>query len=179
MNISLEILQFVEKVLPVLLMIFVIVFTFILLLRVILLFLINQSYKNYLALKRASQKIIPSKRKKFEKEEEERLREKLDIPRANSQLKAEMLAKMAIQENGSYEIIASQDQRLAQEELNQSQIVDVVKPIGFWTSMILGQKLTYLVQSAQTLNKRGDKGFWAAMIEAKERAAGRQHGRGR
>jgi hypothetical protein len=43
--------------------------------------------------------------------------------------------------------------------------------------MILGQKLTYLIQSAQTLNKRGNKGFWVSMIEAKDRSAGRQHGR--
>jgi hypothetical protein len=45
--------------------------------------------------------------------------------------------------------------------------------------MILGQKLVYLIQSAQSLNKRGDKGFWASMIEAKERQAGKQHARGR
>ena len=63
--------------------------------------------------------------------------------------------------------------------MNQMNIVDIVKPIGFWTSMILGQKLTYLIQSAQVLNKRGDKGFWASMIEAKERQAGKQHSRGR
>lgn len=176
-----EILDFIERVLPNLLIIFVIVFASIALLRVILLFLINQSYKKYLALKKASQKLIPSKRKKFIKEEEERMREKLDIPKANSQMKAEMIERKQRQEkeSGSYEIIESQDQKLAQEELNDSQIVDIVKPVGFWTSMILGQKLTYLVQSAQSLNKRGDKGFWAAMIEAKERSAGRQHSRGR
>jgi len=176
-----EVMDFIEKVLPILLITFVTVFILIALLRVILLFLINQSYKKYLALKKAGQKLIPSKRKKFIKEEEERMREKLDIPRANSQMKAEMLKRkmQQEQESGSYEIIESQDQKLAKEELNDSQIVDIVKPVGFWTSMILGQKLTYLVQSAQSLNKRGDKGFWAAMIEAKERSAGRQHGRSR
>lgn len=174
-----EIIASIERILPILLMIFVTVFTAIFLLRVILLFLINQSYKRYLALKRASQKILPSQRKKFIKEEEERMRIKHGIPKANSQLKAELRAQRAQQENATYEIIESQDQKLAKEELNESQIVDIVKPIGFWTSMILGQKLTYLVQSAQTLNKRGDKGFWASMIEAKERAAGRQHGRSR
>jgi hypothetical protein len=62
--------------------------------------------------------------------------------------------------------------------MNQLEIVDFVKPVGFWTSMILGQKLTYLIQSANVLNKRGNKGFWVSMIEAKDRAAGRQHGRG-
>jgi len=176
-----EILEFVEKVLPILLIIFVLVFASIAFLRVISLFLINQSYKKYLALKKVSKKILPAHRKRFIKEEEERMREKLDIPKANSQMKAEMREQKMRQENASstYEIIESQDQKLANEELNESQIVDIVKPVGFWTSMILGQKLTYLVQSAQSLNKRGDKGFWAAMIEAKERSAGRQHSRGR
>lgn len=171
--------EFVEQILPTLLVIFVIVLSLIVSLRLILLFLINQSYKRYLALKKASKKILPSQRKKFAKEEEERLREKLDIPKANSQLKAELRQQRLQKQSGSYEIIESEDQKLAKEERNQTQIVDIVKPIGFWTSMILGQKLTYLVQSAQMLNKRGDKGFWASMIEAKERAAGRQHGRSR
>ena len=45
--------------------------------------------------------------------------------------------------------------------------------------MILGQKLTYLIQSAQMLNKKDSKGFWVSMVEAKDRVAGKQHSRGR
>ena len=45
--------------------------------------------------------------------------------------------------------------------------------------MILGQKLTYLIQSAHIINKRGKQGFWVSMIEAKERQHGKQHSRGR
>ena len=62
--------------------------------------------------------------------------------------------------------------------MSQVDIVDIVKPIGFWTSLILGEKLTYLIQSAQVLNKRGNKGFWVSMVEAKDRINNRQRSRG-
>lgn len=160
--------------LPLLLVIFIGVFTSVLLARFILTFLLNRSYQRYLKLKKITKKILPKRKNKFEKEEEV-LRRTLDIPRANSELQRERNLKKQ-QENHSYELIESQQN---QEEINDVEIVDFVKPIGFWTSMILGQKLTYLIQSAQVLNKRGKKGFWVSMIEAKDRAAGRQHGRSR
>lgn len=146
--------------------------------RLIFAILFNQAQKRYHKLKKIRKKILPQSKKNFPKEDEELLR-KLEIPRAHSQVKAEMKGRENQAQSGSYEIIPSKEQEQEMRELNESQIVDFVKPIGFWTAMILGQKLTYLVQSAQILNKRGDKGFWASMIEAKERAAGRQHGRGR
>jgi len=170
-----EILIALKKALPTLLVIFVGVFALILLTRLILFFLISKASRRYQTIK---QKILPKNSKKYLKEEEELSLKKNEIPRAHSAVKAEMAemrAKRDQQQSGSYEIIPSQEQEL-EEEVS---IVDIVKPIGFWTSMILGQKLTYLIQSAQTLNKRGDKGFWASMIEAKERQAGRQHARGR
>jgi hypothetical protein len=77
------------------------------------------------------------------------------------------------------EKITSQDQINENIELNETKIVDLVKPVGFWTSMILGQKLTYLVSSAKIMNKNSDKGFWESMVEAQEKAQGRQKGRGR
>lgn len=170
-----EILIAFKKALPVLLMIFVTVFALILLMRLILFFLIKQASKRYQNIKKIGKNILPQNPKKYLKEEEELSLRKNEIPRAHSEVKAEMQAKRGQQQSGSYEIIPSQEQEL-EEEVN---IVDIVKPIGFWTSMIFGQKLTYLIQSAQILNKRGDKGFWASMIEAKERQAGRQHARGR
>jgi hypothetical protein len=161
----------------ILLVIFVAVFCLIIVARILLIFLLNQAYKRYLSIKEASQKIIFSSKKKFRKEDEELMRKKEEIPRAHSEVKAE-LKEQGLQ-SGSYEIIESQDREFEKQEMNSIDIVDIVKPVGFWTSMILGQKLTYLIQSAQILNKRGDKGFWASMIEAKEREAGRQHSRGR
>lgn len=167
-----------EKTVPILLAIFVTVFCLIVLARIIFAFLLNQAYARYQALKKTSKNLFSSQKKKnFSKKDEELFRKK--IPRAHSEVKAEMQARGNAKESGTYEMIPSQQQEMDRQEMNQINIVDIVKPIGFWTSMILGQKLTYLIQSAQVLNKRGDKGFWASMIEAKEREAGRQHSRGR
>jgi hypothetical protein len=161
------------RYIPVVIIIFISVLALILLLRLILTFLINRSYERYLAIKNVAKKVLPS-RKKYLKEEEV-LKRNLEIPRAHSQVKAEKRLKAA-RESGSYELMETNQQQ--EEDINDIEIVDFVKPIGFWTSMILGQKLTYLVQSAQVLNKRGKKGFWVSMIEAKDRSAGRQQGRG-
>jgi hypothetical protein len=59
------------------------------------------------------------------------------------------------------------------------QVVDFVKPVGFWTSMVLGQKITHLINSANIMNNDNRKGFWVRMVEAQDRAAGRQRGRSR
>jgi|TARA_Y100000389_G_C17469268_1_gene528737 hypothetical protein len=66
-----------------------------------------------------------------------------------------------------------------ENKIDEVEIVDIVKPVGFWTSMILGQKLTYLVSSAKLMNQNRKKGFWASMVEAQGRAQGREKGRGR
>lgn len=152
--------------------IFLMILGLILLARIVFLFILNQAYTNYRKLKDLATKNHKNT-KKYLKEEEELLR-KRELPRAHSAVKAERRNQ---QPQGSYELIPSKEQELNRQEMSQVEIVDFVKPIGFWTSMILGQKLTYLIQSAQVLNKRGNKGFWVSMIEAKDRAAGRQHGR--
>ena len=155
--------------------VFLVIFCLILLTRAAFSFFLNQASKNYKKLKKNLPAVLKSK-KKYVKEEDELSRKReisQKIPRAHSAVKAE--DKNHSQDD--YEIIPSAEQEQSRKEMNQVEIVDLVKPIGFWTSMILGQKLTYLIQSAQTLNKRGNKGFWVSMIEAKDRAAGRQHGR--
>lgn len=142
----------------------------IIILRIILNFLFDQAYKKYKNLK----KILPKSQKNL-KEEEELILYKDKLPKAHSQIKSEMKNMVNSQELPTYEII----ERPKEQDLSQVEIVDIVKPIGFWTSMILGQKLTYLIQSAQMLNKKGSKGFWVSMVEAKDRVAGKQHSRGR
>lgn len=142
----------------------------ILITRVVFNFLLEQASKKYLKFK----KILP-KTTKYIKEEEELMRYKDNLPKAHSQLKAQYAQNSKNQKLPDYEII----EREKEQDLAQVEIVDIVKPIGFWTSMILGQKLTYLIQSAQMLNKKGDKGFWVSMVEAKDRVAGKQHSRGR
>jgi len=152
--------------------IFLVIFFLILLVRMFFFFALNQAHKNYKKLKKNLPAVLKPKEKFFVKKEDE-LRRKREIPRAHSAVKAEGKNRS----QGSYEIIPSAEQEENHQEMSRVEIVDFVKPIGFWTSMILGQKLTYLIQSAQTLNKRDSKGFWVSMIEAKDRSAGRQHGR--
>lgn len=174
-----EAITALKTTVPILLAIFIIVFCLILLVRIILFFLLNKAYERYLAIKETGKKLLPSNKKKFLKEDEELMRKKSEIPRAHSQVKAEKMANKSAEQSGSYELMNSNEQEHEAKAINQIDVVDIVKPVGFWTSMILGQKLSYLIQSAQVLNKRGDKGFWASMIEAKEREAGKQHSRGR
>lgn len=57
-------------------------------------------------------------------------------------------------------------------------IVGLAKPMGKWTSMILGQKLTYLVNQAAILNENEQQGFWVSMLEARERTPDMHKGRG-
>ena len=154
--------------------VFATIFALIILIRIIFNFLLTRSYNKYLMVKAMAKKVLPQSKKNFIKEDEV-LKRNLEIPRAHSAVKAEK-RQQASKGDGSYELMPSNEQN---QDLGQVEIVDFVKPIGFFTAMILGQKLTYLVQSAQALNKRGNKGFWVSMIEAKDRAAGRQHGRGR
>jgi len=155
-----------KEVLPVLLVIFVIVLALIIIARIAILFILERSYQKYLALKKVSKRILPKGKKHFHKEEEEKILEN----------KAKQEEKVA---TGNIERIESEEEKQEKMSAQKPEIVDVIKPIGFWTAMILGQKLTYLVSSAQILNKRGDKGFWAAMVEAREKEAGRQHSRSR
>ncbi len=155
-----SLLENFKAALPTLFVIFCIVLCTVLITRAILMFLLYKAYKKYQKFKQA----FPKKFKKFSKKDEELYLKKDDGKSRQSQ-------------GQTYQIMESQEQENSQE--NDMQIVDVVKPIGFFTSMILGQKLTYLIQSAQIINKRGHKGFWVSMVEAQEKVAGRQHGRGR
>jgi hypothetical protein len=171
-----DIIHTIEKALPILALIFVVVFSIIFLTRLVLTYILNQVMERYRVLKNSDKNFFKKKEPpKFKKEEDELLRKKEEIPRAHSAVKEEMRRKK--QQSQGYELMAPREQE--NEKIDEMTIVDVVKPIGFWTSMILGQKLTFLIQSAQTINQRDKKGFWVSMIEAKDRAAGRQHGRGR
>lgn len=171
-----EFILFLEKALPVLLVIFLVVFVSILLLRLVLFFLLNNAYKKYQILKnKAKEKFKYKLNKHFDKEDEELLRALEGLPKAHSAVKAQMRTNQ--QESGSYELVESEQQEVDRKEMAEVKIVDIVKPVGFWTSMILGQKLTYLVSAAQIINKRSQRGFWVSMVEAKERAAGKERGR--
>jgi hypothetical protein len=169
-------MNFLLESAPYITIIFLVILTLIFAIRMIFAVILHLIKKKYLIIRDS---ILKKKKKpEFEKEEDELLRE---IPKAHSAERATNLAriKSAQQENDSYELVASQEQQKEKEELNEVKIVDTVKPVGFWSSMILGQKLSYLIKSAQIINKRGRQGFWVSMIEAQEQAAGKQRGHGR
>lgn len=151
---------FFKTVLPVLLIIFVIALISIILIRIILGILLLFARKKYQNLvKKIQSKRAVKAEKVLPKEEDERFIQK-ENPR-------ELVEK-----------IISKEQEEEAQELSEVKIVDIVKPVGFWTSVILGQKLTYLVSSAKLMNDNSNKGFWVSMVEAQERAQGRQKGRG-
>jgi hypothetical protein len=58
----------------------------------------------------------------------------------------------------------------------KKEIVGIVKPIGRWTSLILGQKVTYLMQHAEVLKSRNDQGYWVNMMNAREISKGKGRG---
>jgi hypothetical protein len=169
-----DLILFFEHGVPVMIGLFILVFASIALIRLILFFLLNKTYKKLELLKNKAKEKFTSK-KRLNKEDEELMRVLDSLPKAHS---AEKMKRRASQQDaGSYELIASEEQELERKELSEVKIVDIVKPVGFWTSMILGQKLTYLVSAAQIINKRSQRGFWVSMVEAKERAAGKEKGR--
>jgi hypothetical protein len=156
--------------------IFIIILSVVFLTRMVFAIILHFARQNYLVIKESILK--KKKGPKYEKEEDELLKQ---IPKAHSATRAANLARIKIseQQNDSYELVESEEQQQEKAELSEVKIVDTVKPVGFWSSMILGQKLSYLVKSAQIINKRGKQGFWVSMIEAQEQAAGKQHGRQR
>lgn len=62
---------------------------------------------------------------------------------------------------------------------DNTKIVGIAKPVGFWTSLILGDQLSQILGRAQALNNRSHKGFWVSMLEAQARGLGRQQGKQR
>lgn len=66
-----------------------------------------------------------------------------------------------------------------ERELDNARIVGLAKPIGFWTSLVLGDQLSAILGRAHALNNQGQKGFWVAMLEAQALGLGRQKGKTR
>ena len=61
--------------------------------------------------------------------------------------------------------------------IDDDKIVGIAKPIGFWTSLILGDQLSQILGRASALNDRSHKGFWVSMLEAQARGFGRKNSR--
>ena len=60
---------------------------------------------------------------------------------------------------------------------NKKHIVGMVKPIGYWTSLIMGQRVVSLMQHAEQLREQNDDGYWVNMMNARDIAKGKGRGR--
>lgn len=160
-----QITIFLKTAFPMLLGIFAVVLISILLIRIILRIILLFAQKKYHII---VQKIQSKRAVKAEKV----------LPKEDSELfiEKEEFNQIMPKKNIVEKIISEKEEREA-IELAETKIVDIVKPVGFWTSVILGQKLTYLISSAKLMNDNSNKGFWVSMVEAQERAQGRQKGR--
>jgi hypothetical protein len=67
---------------------------------------------------------------------------------------------------------------LEEPNYNRKEIVGIVKPIGRFTSMIMGQKVTYMMQHADELKKMNDPSYHKVMMSAHDKTAGRGAVRG-
>lgn len=59
---------------------------------------------------------------------------------------------------------------------NKKNIVGIVKPIGYWTSLIMGQKVVGLMQHAEMLKEQNDSGYWVNMVHSQRVGRGRDRG---
>jgi hypothetical protein len=164
-----NLLTFVEHVLPVLIALFIGVLLTIILTRIIFKIILHFVRKKYQKLKQLRKNF----KEKYQQKVTPENKEDTDLLRAKEELFAPKVPLPAVVQKMNNPELEEDKKSLAEVK-----IVDMVKPVGFWTSMILGQKLTYLISSAKIMNNNSHKGFWVSMIEAQEKAQGREKGRG-
>jgi hypothetical protein len=56
-------------------------------------------------------------------------------------------------------------------------IVGIAEPTGFWSKFVMSQKMGFLMQFQQQMNK-GRSGFWVNLINAQARSQSKEKGRG-
>ena len=64
------------------------------------------------------------------------------------------------------------------EQHEQSQVVGVAEPKGFWSKFIMSQKLGYII-ARMGAQHSSDKGFWVKLIKAQSMSQGKDQSRGR
>lgn len=73
-------------------------------------------------------------------------------------------------------VVMNQEQAILQQ-FEQTKIVGVVKPIGKWTKLILGQKVGYMMQQANALKEQTGHGYWQTMMNSHDTRRGKGQGR--
>lgn len=67
---------------------------------------------------------------------------------------------------------------IQQRKNEESQVVDVVKPVGFWTKFIMGQKLGFILARMGSSNDKS-AGYWTKLIKAQDASQSKSQSRGR
>jgi hypothetical protein len=57
-------------------------------------------------------------------------------------------------------------------------IVKIAKPVGFWSRLIMSQKLGFLMALRQQMNKNNKHGYFVNLINAQARSQSKEKGRG-
>ena len=70
----------------------------------------------------------------------------------------------------------NQEEQILQQPM-QTKIVGIVKPIGRWTQLILGQKVSYMMQQANALKQQTEHGYWQTMVHSHDTRKGKGFGR--
>lgn len=130
------------------------------LIRIILYFVLKgiiNKYKNLLKL--LTNKLNKNKNESFTNRDDKRLKDKE---------KEKILDKV-------YKI--NQEERILQQPI-QTRIIGIVKPVGRWTQLILGQKVSYMMQQANALKQQTEHGYWQTMVHSHDIRKGKGFGRG-
>lgn len=57
-------------------------------------------------------------------------------------------------------------------------IVDFIKPVGFWSRLIMSQKIGFLMAMRHQMNKKNKHGYFVNLINAQSMSQGKEKGRG-
>lgn len=117
--------------------------------------------------------IIKKYKKQFRKNRKKVKIYKNTVPKTDENLTIihkNNVRKIGIYENENY------NEEYNKQQLNQQQtkIIGIVKPIGKWTKLILGQRVVGLMQHANLLKQQNASGYWVNMIYAQRRSREKQ-----
>lgn len=64
-------------------------------------------------------------------------------------------------------------------EQEQVQIVDVAKPVGFWSEFVMKQKMGFILAKMSLNQSKNQQGYWVNLIKAQDQSQSKDQKRGR
>ncbi len=61
---------------------------------------------------------------------------------------------------------------------DEAVIVDFVKPVGFWSKLIMSQKMGFLIAMRHQMSRKNKQGYFVNLIHAQSRSQSKEKGRG-